>query len=109
MRNIKKILAFVLVLMLAFSTCMVAGVSAAEDTTTIYFEVPEKWNNVSKVFCHIWPYGGDPLKNWQAKAEACTAVTGTEGLYSYDIVKKAGTLEDGVTYCVIFSADTTFL
>lgn len=103
MRNMKKILSFVLVLMLAFSACVVSA-SAADTDQTIYFEVPADWANYSKIFCHIWPYGGDPFANWQSKKEACTA-TETEGVYSYNITK-VGELVEGEYYCVIFSADT---
>lgn len=108
----KRILSMLLVLMLTFSCMAMASVSAEEDFTPteepiIYFEVPENWVNYSRIFCHIWEYGGygAPLANWQSKKEACTA-TETEGVYSYDI-SKVGGLEDGVMYCVIFSADTS--
>ena len=107
----KKILSMVLVLVLALSCFAMAGASAAEEFTpseepTIYFEVPADWEGYSKIFCHIWPYGGgDPLANWQSKKEACKA-TETEGVYSYDI-SKVGSLEEGKMYCVIFSADTS--
>lgn len=109
MRNFKQILSVVLVLLLALST--VVFTASAEDFVpseepVIYFEVPEDWPNYTKIFCHIWPYGGDPFVNWQAKKETCTE-TDTPGVYSYDITAKTGqTLEEGVVYCVVFSADT---
>lgn len=104
----KKILSMVLVLVLALSCFAVASVSAADEFVPseepiIYFEVPENWGDYTKIFCHIWSYGGEPLANWQSKKESCTA-TDVEGVYSYDI-SKAGGLEDGIMYCVIFSAD----
>ncbi|MBQ4105894.1 MAG: dockerin type I repeat-containing protein [Clostridia bacterium] len=102
MRNMKKILAFVLVLMLALSTCVV-GASAAEDQT-IYFEVPADWTTWTSVFCHVYVYGGDSLANWQSKKEKCTA-TDTEGLFSYNLTKVGG-IEEGVIYGVIFSVET---
>lgn len=102
----------VLVLVLALSCFAVAGVSAAEEFTpseepVIYFEVPEHWKgDISKVFCHIWPYGGEGgLANWGSKKETCKA-TETEGLYSYDI-SKVGTLEADTLYCVIFCVTTS--
>ena len=107
----KKILSMVLVLMLALSCLAVAGLSATDEFTSseepiIYFEVPENWEDVAKVFCHIWPYGGgDALANWASKKESCKA-TDVEGVYSYDI-SKVGGLEEGVTYCVIFGATTS--
>lgn len=109
MRNLKQILSFVLVLLLALSSVAFA-VSAEEfvpsDEPVLYFEVPENWTNYKRIFCHIWPYSGDALASWQSKKEACTA-TDTEGVFSYDITAKTqAVLEEGVVYCVIFSADT---
>ncbi len=109
MRNLKQILSFVLVLLLALSS--VAFAVSAEDFTpseepVLYFEVPEDWNIYHSIFCHVWPYGERPLVNWQSKKEKCTA-TDIEGVFSYDITAKTGVvLEEGVMYCVIFSADT---
>ncbi|MBQ1977876.1 MAG: hypothetical protein II225_03930, partial [Ruminococcus sp.] len=109
----KKILSMVLVLVLALSCFAMAGASAAEEFTpseepTIYFEVPADWmEDVSKVFCHIWPYysteGG--LANWGSKKETCTK-TETDGLYSYNI-SKVGGLEADTLYCVIFCVVTS--
>ncbi|MBQ4569476.1 MAG: starch-binding protein [Ruminococcus sp.] len=98
----KKILSFVLVLVLMLSCLAVTGVSAAEDTT-IYFQVPEDWNNYKNVFCYIWEYDGDTLMGWQVKAGKCEDLG--DKLYSYD-VSKVGGLEEGKTYCVIFSVNT---
>ncbi len=97
----KKILCLAMVLVMVASMAVI-GVSAAEDTK-IYFELPSDWNNVKKVFCHVWPYGGDPFYNWQSKKEGC--VDEGNGLYSYDTTKLDG-FSAGTTYCVIFSADT---
>ena len=107
----KKILSMVLVLVLALSCLAFASVSAEEFTPSeepvIYFEVPDKWkDDISKVFCHIWPYGGEGgLANWGSKKETC-AKTDTEGLYSYDI-SKVGGLEADTLYCVIFCVTTS--
>ncbi len=107
MNSFKKILSVVLVMLLSLATCAV-GVSAEEfipsEEPVIYFEVPEEWEGYKSIYCHIWVYGGDELAAWQTKKEKCTA-TETEGVYSYNI-SKAGTLEEGVLYGVIFSADT---
>lgn len=97
---LKKLLCLMLALFCVASVAVV-GVSAADDST-IYFEVPENWNNYYSVYCHIWEYGGDSLGPWQGKKEKCTKIE--DGLYSYDI-SKVGTLEDGKFYGVIFSVD----
>ena len=98
---IKKILCLAMVLVLVASMAVI-GVSAADDTK-IYFEVPSDWNNYKSIYCHIWPYGEEPLANWQSKKEKC--VDAGNGIFSYD-PSKVGGLTAGVTYCVIFSADT---
>lgn len=100
----KKILCLVMAL-IVIAGIAVVGVSAADEKETkLYFQVPSDWNNYKKIFCHIWPYGGDALANWQSKKEAC--VDEGNGIWSYDPSAKVGGLTDGVTYCVIFSADT---
>lgn len=99
---IKKIMSLVLALVIIASMGVLAFTASAADQK-IYFEVPSTWNNFSKIFCHIWVYGGDPLANWQSKKEACKLEA--DGRYSYDI-SKVGGLSAGETYCVIFSADT---
>ena len=99
---IKKIMSLVLALVIIASMGVLAFTASAADQT-IYFEVPSTWNNFSKIFCHIWVYGGDPLANWQSKKEVCKLEA--DGRYSYDI-SKVGGLSAGETYCVIFSADT---
>ena len=99
---IKKIVSLVLALVIIASMGVLAFTASAADQT-IYFEVPSTWNNFSKIFCHIWVYGGDPLANWQSKKEACKLEA--DGRYSYDI-SKVGGISAGETYCVIFSADT---
>ena len=104
MKFLKKSLALLLCLLLVASGCMLS-VSATDstDSETIYFEVPSDWQNWNYIYCHIYIYGGEPLGNWQSKKERCTQVEGN--LYAYDTTKVGG-LEDGVTYCVIMSADT---
>ena len=99
---IKKIMSLVLALVIIASMGVLAFTASAADQK-IYFEVPSTWNNFSKIFCHIWVYGGDPLANWQSKKEACKLEA--DGRYSYDI-SKVGGISAGETYCVIFSADT---
>ncbi|MBQ3073261.1 MAG: dockerin type I repeat-containing protein [Ruminococcus sp.] len=107
MNSFKKILSVALVMLLALATCAV-GVSAEEFTPSeepvIYFTVPQEWAGYKSIFCHIWEYEGDEFAAWQTKKEKCTA-TDAEDVYSYNI-SKAGTMEEGKLYCVIFSADT---
>lgn len=105
----KKILCLVMALMMIASVAVI-GVSAADETVAatgadgkLYFEIPSNWKNFKKVYCHIWPYGQDPLANWQSKKEACTDEG--NGKWAYDPAKKVGGLTAGTTYCVIFSND----
>lgn len=98
----KKILCLVMILMMVAGIAAV-GVSAAEDKK-LYFQVPSDWNNYKQIRCHIWPYGGEPFANWGSKKENC--VNEGNGIWSYDPASKGITLSDGVTYCVIFAADT---
>lgn len=98
---IKRVLCLALVLVCVAGIAMV-GVSAA-DADKIYFEVPENWNNYSKVFCYIWNLDGSgPIVGWKSKKGACEQVEGK--LYSYDL-SKAGGLQDGVNYGLIFVVD----
>ncbi len=101
----KKILSFVLAVMMVLSLGLV-GVSAADEATgevtdtKIYFELPEDWTETTKVYCHLWVYGGDSLASWQSKKEVC--VDEGNGLYSYDTTKVGGLLAD-TWYGIIFS------
>lgn len=74
----------------------------AEGTSKLYFEVPESWEHFSRVYCHIWEYGGSPLSPWQSKKQICTQVE--DNLYSYDTTLVGG-LTEGKYYGVIFSVD----
>ena len=67
------------------------------DTTTA------GWGTVSKVFCHIWAYGGDAFAQWQSKKEAC-ADADKDGIWTYDLAAKKFQLEEGKLYAVIFSS-----
>ena len=100
----KNIISIMMALMMLACMAAIAATpaSAAEDTT-IYFQVPEDWNNYKNVFCYIWEYEGDALMGWQVKAGKCTDMG--DKLYSYD-VSKVGGLQDGKIYCVIFSVNT---
>lgn len=98
---IKRVLCLALVLVCIAGIAMV-GVSAA-DADKIYFEVPENWNNYSKVYCYIWNLDGSgPIVGWKSKKGLCEQVEGK--LYSYDLTK-AGGLQAGVNYGLIFVVD----
>lgn len=86
-----------------WSTC---SVSAAENETKVYFEVPtlESWGTTKYVYCHIYNvYGGAPLKNtsFQSNAELCKKDAKTD-LYYFDTAS-LGTIEEGADYALVFS------
>ncbi len=98
---IKRILCLALAVICIAGTAVI-GVSAA-DADKIYFEVPDTWNNYSKVYCYIWNLDGSgPLVSWKSKKGACEQVK--DRLYSYDTTK-AGGLQAGVNYGLIFVVD----
>lgn len=89
-----------------FTGWSICSVSAAENETKVYFEVPtlESWGTTKYVYCHIYNvYGGAPLKNtsFQSKAESCKKDTKT-GLYYFDTAS-LGTIEEGADYALVFS------
>lgn len=105
----KRFLCLAMALVMVAGMAMI-GVSAATENVVevgadakFYFEVPSDWKNYKSVFCHIFPYGEDPLANWQSKKEKCTDEG--NGKYSYD-PKKVGGLASGTIYGIIFSLDT---
>ena len=85
---LRKIMAFLLAILFIMSVCVV-GVSADEaepQENVIYFRVPENWNGVHRVFCHITIIDtGVSFENWCSKKESCTNVEGN--LYAYDLSK----------------------
>ena len=86
-----------------WSTC---SVSATENETKVYFEVPtlDSWGTTKHVYCHIYNvYGGTPLKNtsFQSKAELCKKDAKT-GLYYFDTAT-LGTIEADADYALVFS------
>lgn len=106
MKSMKKILAALLCILMVLSMGVFASSAAETENQVIYFEVPSgdgplNWEG-AKLYCHIWAYGGDSFAQWQSKKEACVK-TDTEGLWMYDITSKGFTLEEGVTYALIFS------
>ncbi|MDO4748841.1 MAG: dockerin type I domain-containing protein, partial [Eubacteriales bacterium] len=74
-----------------------------EVKNVIYFDSnTANWGEFSKVFCHVWVYGGDAFYSWQSKKQACTDADG-DGIWEYDFDAKGIVLEEGVLYAVIFS------
>ena len=105
MKVMKRVVSLVLVLMMLFAMGIMGATATTEDQV-IYFEEPTdlgiaSWES-TKVFCHIWEYGGESFAQWQAKKEACVK-TETEGLWAYEITAKGFEVEKGKTYGVIFS------
>ena len=89
-----------------FTGWSICSVSAAENETKVYFEVPtlESWGTTKYVYCHIYNvYGGAPLKNtsFQSKAELCKKDAKTD-LYYFDTAS-LGTIEEGADYALVFS------
>ncbi|MSS01492.1 hemoblobin-interacting domain-containing protein [Floccifex porci] len=89
-----------------FTGWPICSVSAAENETKVYFEVPtlESWGTTKSVYCHIYNvYGGTKLKNtsFQSKEELCKKDVET-GLYYFDTAK-LGTIEEGADYALVFS------
>ena len=85
-----------------FTGWSICSVSAAENETKVYFEVPtlESWGTTKYVYCHIYNvYGGAPLKN--TSAELCKKDAKT-GLYYFDTAS-LGTIEEGADYALVFS------
>lgn len=89
-----------------FTGWSICSVSAAENETKVYFEVPtlESWGTTKYVYCHIYNvYGGAPLKNtsFQSNAELCKKDAKTD-LYYFDTAS-LGTIEEGADYALVFS------
>ena len=110
MKKSSKVLSLVLALMMAvscFTGLSLVSASAAEETTKIYFQVPdlESWGTPRSVFCHIYLVYGDgefvKSASWGSKTESCVKVS--EGLYSYDIdSKRQSGMVPGCDYGVLF-------
>lgn len=80
------------------------GTVSSASANSIIFDPNDQWHNFSHIYCHIFVYNGDPLADWQTKKERCT--DNGDGTWTYDLDAKGLALSDGVSYCVMFSADT---
>ncbi len=82
----RKILAFVLVLLIMISVTAV-GFNAQQtqsEEKMIYFRVPDDWQNFRKIFCHITiKETGYSIYGYMSKKESCTEVD--DGLWAYDL------------------------
>ena len=118
----KKILSLILAITLLMTTFMSTTAFAVSETesareTKIYFETPEIWGTVEKVYCHLYPiYGGKEIKEfrYQAKDTKCELVDGENNLFSFDTSKycldtdtSGYAIEDNADYGVLFSAINT--
>ena len=103
----KKLLCFVLCVLIAASAMAIIPASAA-SSSVIYFNAAG-WKSFSKIYCHVYVIGGDSFFGWQTPSEECTKVSGTK--YSYDLSKLKGSMDvsggmkSGGKYGVIFSAN----
>ena len=113
MKKSSIIISLVIVLTMitsCFTGWPIVSVSAAEEETKVYFEVPtlESWGTTKSVYCHIYNvYGGTPLKNtsFQSKAELCKKDAKT-GLYYFNTAS-LGTIEADADYALVFSTVDT--
>ncbi len=99
----KKFISLVLAIMMLVS-CVCVSATAADEAQVLHFDTTKSgWTDFTKVFCHMWVYGGDSFAPWQSKKEACTDTDG-DGIWTYDITAKLKTeLEEGQLYVCIFS------
>lgn len=110
-RIISVILAVVMLMSVAMISASAAKVEEAATGTSgmVYFDATG-WNNVTKVYCHIWVRGGDSFYGWASKDEECEQIDSS--LWGYDLAKLdasttvSGGMKSGVDYCIIFSANT---
>ena len=106
MKRIVSLLLAVVMMLGIFS--IVATATEVERAQTgvdnvIHFDANSTgWQGFSKVFCHIWKYGGDSFFAWQSKAQRCSDDDG-DGIWTYDLDAKSIYLEPGTLYGVIFS------
>lgn len=82
-----------------------AGSDSVGAASALNFDLTSTgWNNVKKVYCHVWAYQGADENTWQSKSELCK--DNGDGTYSYDLSKSKVPVESGTIYVVVFSADT---
>ena len=69
----------------------------------IYFDAnTTKWEDSSKIYCHIYDEEGNYFYQWCTKSEKCID-TNEDGVWTYDLTRADIILDDNKTYNVIFS------
>ena len=98
----KKFISLVLAMMMLVS-CVCISATAADEAQVLHFDANASgWTDFTKVYCHIWAYGGDSFAPWQSKKSACADTDG-DGIWTYDITSKGFEIEEGQLYVCIFS------
>ncbi len=100
---VKKLTAIILAVMMIVSVLAITAVAEEKDPVITFDVQSSGWEGYSRIFCHVWAYGGSGFFDWQTKKERCT--DNGDGTWSYDLASKGITLEEGQMYCVIFSDD----
>ncbi|MBR3988891.1 MAG: hypothetical protein IKK10_06260 [Clostridia bacterium] len=102
-RIIKSLLALTLTVLIVFGSFAFVSAEDNGNSSIIYFEAPDFWEEFENIYCHIAPYGRDAFANWHSEVTKCIYVS--DNLYAYD-VSKVCTLENGKYYSLIFSSDS---
>lgn len=81
-----------------------------DEPTTIMFEQPTDWENVSQIYCHIWEINDDGSVEWPSwKTNKEKMTDNGDGTWSYDLTTIGTDVinpNKGVNYAVIFATDT---
>ncbi len=99
----KKFISLVLATLMLVSCVCISATAADENSQVLHFDTNASgWTGFTKVYCHIWAYGGDSFAPWQSKKSACADTDG-DGIWTYDITSKGFEIEEGQLYVCIFS------
>lgn len=107
----KKIISVVLCMITLLGSISVCSFSASNTQASvkniedrkIYFDTADiKWDDTSKIYCHIYDDDGNYFYNWQSNKEKCID-TNNDGVWTYDLSRASITLEEDKNYHVIFS------
>lgn len=113
----KRTISILLCMLIALSVVVSLPANAAESSSSttgaavnvIYFDA-NGWTNFSKIYCHIYEFGGNSFFGWQTPGEECKKTKGT--VYSYDLTMLSehtalsGGMKSGVKYGIVFSTNT---
>mgnify|MGYP007112515026 CR=1 FL=1 len=106
----KKLLSLLLVLTFVLSVVTISASAQEieeEPQNVLHFDTNTAlhWDEeYTKVYCHIWEYGGEPFFNWQSRKEKCTDED-NDGVWTYNLDEYGVELEEGKLYALIFSND----